>query len=528
VPSQTFTNGFENATATLAASIYPAALNADGAAAAGSVGFRRSGTLLFSNGELRMAFRWTASGGTEILQGLSDEFVSGATVVTPGSPTISQATDLNADGSVVTGSATVSGYGALYRGYFARFAAQLQAFRWTGGTMVSIGSPGPSAYLAGGRTRQAGSLGVAISADGLTIGGNADDFASAFRAGAAANSPFVWSQASGFTLPGAVAGSGGRMAGQLTDLSANGQVAVGIFNALSAGPSATPYLATQSTYAYRWTAAGGAEFLGGVPNPTGGRVFISPLGVSADGNRIVLNATAGATTTSYVWSPQTGLVTLASQMAAGGVTIPATATIRANGLSNDGTFFFGDYDDTANSLTQHFVMRLIIPDGPAAAAPAPLAAGPSHVDFLSRISATATGPDLTVLGSTAALESGDFGGPRVISAGISANGAAIVGSYAALGGDGTTLPRRAFRWTQADGFTDLGSLAGVLGGSVAEAGDFDGDTITGTSEIVARLSRAFRWRNGTMTDLGALIATGNSSGVDISLDGEVVVARRIN
>ncbi|ABR90262.1 autotransporter [Janthinobacterium sp. Marseille] len=82
----------------------------------------------------------------------------------------------------------------------------------------------------------------------------------------------------------------------------------------------------------------------------------------------------------------------------------------------------------------------------------------------------------------------------------------------------------AFRWTQAEGMKDLGTLGGLY----SEAFDVNavGDVVVGTSSIRAAdggYRRAFRWTEaGGMQDLGTL-GGGNSDGQGVNADGTVVV-----
>jgi probable HAF family extracellular repeat protein len=79
---------------------------------------------------------------------------------------------------------------------------------------------------------------------------------------------------------------------------------------------------------------------------------------------------------------------------------------------------------------------------------------------------------------------------------------------------------RAFRWTQARGMQDLGTLGGNW--SSVTGISADGQVIVGVSEDAQGNLRAFRWTQANgMQDLGAL-GGGYSSATGVSLDGTVV------
>ena len=103
---------------------------------------------------------------------------------------------------------------------------------------------------------------------------------------------------------------------------------------------------------------------------------------------------------------------------------------------------------------------------------------------------------------------------------VSADGSVIVGSAPNASND-----RRAFRWTAADGMTDLGSIADETGILVSA----DGSAVVGTTFNVSNQFRAFRWTaaNG-MTDLGTLVGGNSSITNAVSADGSVVVGNAHN
>lgn len=99
--------------------------------------------------------------------------------------------------------------------------------------------------------------------------------------------------------------------------------------------------------------------------------------------------------------------------------------------------------------------------------------------------------------------------------GINASGA-VAGT---MGADNST--RRAFLWQGPGALTDLGTLnrgAGIAGAtSVTTAG-----AAVGTANARSN-SHAFKWSNGTMSDLGALSSKGYSLANDVTATGSIVV-----
>jgi probable HAF family extracellular repeat protein len=98
----------------------------------------------------------------------------------------------------------------------------------------------------------------------------------------------------------------------------------------------------------------------------------------------------------------------------------------------------------------------------------------------------------------------------------SADGAVVVG-YAL----NASAQRRAFRWTQATGLQELGTLGGTE--SWAYGVSADGSVIVGTAQTRAfGPFEAFRWEGGVMQALGTLGGI-NSSAYAVSADGSVAV-----
>ncbi|MEM9065227.1 MAG: PEP-CTERM sorting domain-containing protein [Planctomycetota bacterium] len=103
-------------------------------------------------------------------------------------------------------------------------------------------------------------------------------------------------------------------------------------------------------------------------------------------------------------------------------------------------------------------------------------------------------------------------------AGISADGTTVVGTYTASGN-----ASRAFRWTSAGGFEDLGTLTGETGTALGLAIDADGTTAAGWSNNFSQ--KGFVWTApGPMIEIPSLPGGQDSSSAQgISDDGVVVV-----
>jgi probable HAF family extracellular repeat protein len=76
------------------------------------------------------------------------------------------------------------------------------------------------------------------------------------------------------------------------------------------------------------------------------------------------------------------------------------------------------------------------------------------------------------------------------------------------------------------GFFDLGNLNGKE--SEAKAVSADGGTVVGISTTASGDQHAFRWRDGVMTDLGALGNNDSSMRLAVSADGSVVVGTGVD
>jgi probable HAF family extracellular repeat protein len=105
---------------------------------------------------------------------------------------------------------------------------------------------------------------------------------------------------------------------------------------------------------------------------------------------------------------------------------------------------------------------------------------------------------------------------------VSGDGTVVVGEY------WNNAERRAFRWTQATGMQDLGTLGGNL--ACAQAVTEDGAGVVGSARNAAGQMRAFRWTAATgMQDLNSIYASLLSGGsllsnpTSISPDGRYIV-----
>lgn len=110
--------------------------------------------------------------------------------------------------------------------------------------------------------------------------------------------------------------------------------------------------------------------------------------------------------------------------------------------------------------------------------------------------------------------------------GGSGSSARSVSNNAVVVGDSTlaTGQTRAFRW-QNGVMQDLGTLGGNF--SVAYGVSEDGDVVVGYARTFQEQNRAFRWTtsSGVMQDLGVLSGQSFSEGYNLSGNGEVVVGR---
>ena len=116
-----------------------------------------------------------------------------------------------------------------------------------------------------------------------------------------------------------------------------------------------------------------------------------------------------------------------------------------------------------------------------------------------------------------------------IAFGISDDASTIVGWSNTTPGSPFPSGQHAFRWTQAGGMQDLGSLQGSSGTSIAYAANGDGSVVVGQTDMPPNgptpvPSHAFLWTQaGGMQDLGSPGAGFGSTAYAVSSDGSVVV-----
>jgi len=258
-------------------------------------------------------------------------------------------------------------------------------------------------------------------------------------------------------------GNGGSLA---LSISAGGDYVVGNANS----PTST---GNGETEAFRWTQAGGFEFLGDLP---GGIQASFADRVSADGSVVVGRGRTGPSTLdqeAFRWTAETGMVGLGF--------LPGHTFSNAFGLTPDGSTVVGT---SRNPLTgESFAYRWTESGG------------------------------MQSLG-------GFVAGGASFGNGISADGETILGTVSTA-----TSPRIAAKWTQADGWTTLGDLPGGSESSAAWASSADGSVIAGdSSSALAPAGEAFRWTEaGGMQGLGFLGGAGISTVSGMSADGSIIV-----
>lgn len=223
----------------------------------------------YGNAAGQVSFRWTAAGGMENLDGTS-----------------SAAYAASADGAVVVG-----GSGGL-------------AYRWTGGTMTSLGDlPGGAVY----------SLAYDVSDDGATVVGSSNS--------TAGSEAFVW------TAEGGIVGLGDLAGGLFTSVA----YAVAADGSTVAGYS----VSASGTEACRWTRDGGGTWvIEGLGDLEGGSFYGIAYGASADGSIIVGQSSSTAGYEAFLWTAEGGMVSLGDIEGDG-------VNARARAVSADGQIVVG-------------------------------------------------------------------------------------------------------------------------------------------------------------------------------------------
>jgi|GEM_PF-3722972 len=267
--------------------------------------------------------------------------------------------------------------------------------------------------------------------------------------------------------------------------------------------------------AFRWTKTTGMQNLGtSLPIDWSSEA----TGVSGDGGSIIINSYGAA----YRWTQTGGAHPLGTL---GGATY-------AMGISHNGAVVVGGSADTFAGYDRAFrwagdnMQNLgILDTGPGSAAYAVSANGQVVVG----LSGTSLGSGAFIYTSGAGMQSLGVlpGGNYSIARGVSSDGSVVVGQAR---NSGSNL--RAFRYTEADGMVDLGTLGGSA--SNAKGVSADGKVVVGTAYNSYGTERAFRWTQETgMQTINDWLAT---CGVDTGAlyfmsanaansDGSIVVGR---
>ncbi|HEY2826541.1 MAG TPA: PEP-CTERM sorting domain-containing protein [Pirellulales bacterium] len=199
--------------------------------------------------------------------------------------------------------------------------------------------------------------------------------------------------------------------------------------------------------AFRWTAGTGAQDIG----PGDNTMQASAIGVNGDGS-VVVGAYGGSLNQAFRWTAATGVVDLGF--------LPGGNLSIANGVNTNGSVVVG----LANDDTTLRSFRWTAATGIQALPSAP------GFDF-------------------------SYG-----ASGTSADGSVIVGTNANK--DGVESADRAYRYTDAGGYQDLGVQSGFTR-SVARAVSGDGQTVVGFSQLFpppsgfGTIAGAYRWTQST-------------------------------
>lgn len=350
----------------------------------------------------------------------------------------------------------------------------------------------PSAYAADGvsaappiffsSSQATGTNSVGLSADGSTVIGIATI--------SGEQHAFRWTNPTGVQI---LTGPSGNA----TAVSADGSVVVG-------------YVRTgiSTTYAFRWTAAGGMQDIGSL-----GGVSTNAYGISADGKTIVGGSLANGMSLqrAFRWTEADGMTNLG--------TLGGDAS-SANTANADGSVVVGWSGMSATNPVEAHAFRwtaatgmqdLGTVGGDMTNATAVSADG----NVVAGIANTANNAAQRAFRWTAATgikDLGTLGGDGTMFAGLSTDGSTIVGAAQTTGNQYW----HAFRWTSTAGMVDLGTLGGSM--SIASHVSGNGAVVVGASYNAQSEMRMFRWTSATgMQDLLTLLSNAGVSTSGISL-----------
>ena len=450
-------------------------------------------------------------------------------IVTPTGASISGATDLNSDGSVVVGSYYCSGCGDS--------ASTINIFRWTASEgFQDLGWPpsGPS---------DSASVNTLVSSDGLVVAGTYVD-------SSGIQSAFRWTSTAGMQ---AIDPLEGDTQARIKALNSDGSILV--------GDSFKPDSEIPIFHAFRWTTTGGMSNLGPLP---GGATDALATAVNSDGSVVVgvmfhrLTSGQLIDTRAFRWT-SAGVVSLGalatptqpSDVSSNGAVVVGSSqfgNIYSPGGENNGNHGFrwtsggGNFDLGLNTQLNEFDSQseMVSGDGLVGLGVSRRTnSGTGKITSKAfRFNSSGTKVDLVPLEGfgesyihnynikTHLRTNGDddstHGGKCV-----SFDGAVAVGSSWNVDGEGTTTSR-AVRWNTSGVPTNLGMLEGD-NNSAALAVSSDGQVVVGASISYINSSgtpinpKACRWTSEEMQELGLLPDTQNSAAFFASQDGAVVV-----
>lgn len=294
---------------------YGSGLSADGSTVVGSAYVCPDGTTTCTSTGKTEAYRWTVTGGYQLLGDLNGSLGSSP------SATGSAAFAASADGSVVVGEAP---QGSNSFGAFRWAASQgmqplpmpiLDAYAVSSDGSMIVGLFGWFNHTTG----QSGNFGSSQPASGATAFGVSADGQTAV--GVAGGTAFHWTAANGLQDINPVPGQ----ASDADAISADGTVIVGEFQV----PLANNFV----YHAFRWTASTGMVDLGTLGGPES-----RALAVNQDGSVIVGTSFTSQETTSnhaFRWTAATGMQDL-NKLVSGSLLLTF-----ATGISSDGTVIGG-------------------------------------------------------------------------------------------------------------------------------------------------------------------------------------------